>query len=121
MSVSADNFDKLSERIDEAKRRIRAAASENEAEVKAKVEEARKNADDHAAELSADTRRAADEAGAHWQQIRSDWERHRSGERRDPVCDPILHILRTLAGMLEERRVRLERDAFDEVRLLDDH
>ena len=37
MSVSADNFDKLSTKIDEAKRSIRAAVSESEAEVKTKV------------------------------------------------------------------------------------
>ena len=82
MSVSADSFDKLSERIDEAKRTISAATSESEAEVKAKVDEARRNADARAAELSADAHATADEAEAHWQQIQSDWEQHRQAIRQ---------------------------------------
>jgi lipopolysaccharide export LptBFGC system permease protein LptF len=82
MSVSADSFDKLSEKIDEAKRSIRAAASESEAELKAKVEEARKNADDRAAELSAKTQATTDQAEAHWQEIQGDWDQHRQNIRR---------------------------------------
>ena len=82
MSVSADSFEKLSEKVDDAKRRIRAAASESEAELKAKVEEARKNADDSAAELSAKTEATAGKAEAHWQKIQSDWEQHRQGIRQ---------------------------------------
>ena len=82
MSVSADSFEKLSEKVDDAKRRIRAAASESEAELKAKIEEARKNADDSAAELSAKTNATAGKAEAHWQQIQSDWEQHRQGIRQ---------------------------------------
>ena len=82
MSVSANSFDKLSEKIDDAKRSISAAASESEAELKAKVDEARKNADDRAAELSAQTQATADKAEDHWQQIQSDWEQHRQIIRR---------------------------------------
>ena len=82
MSVSADSFEKLSEKVDDAKRSISAAASESEAELKAKVDEARKNADDLAAELSAKTQATADKSGAHWQQIQSDWEQHRQGIRQ---------------------------------------
>jgi hypothetical protein len=82
MSVSADSFDKLSEKIDDAKRSIRAAASESEAELKAKLDEARKNADDRAAELSAKTRATGDKAEAHWQQIQGDWEQHRRNIRQ---------------------------------------
>jgi hypothetical protein len=82
MSVSADSFEKLSEKVDDAKRRIRAAASESEAELKAKVEEARKHADDSAAELSAKTEATAGKAEAHWQKIQSDWEQHRQGIRQ---------------------------------------
>jgi hypothetical protein len=82
MSVSADSFDKLSEKIDEAKRTIRAAASETEAELKAKVDEARKNADDRAAALRSKTAASAGQAEGHWQQIQSDWEEHRQSVRR---------------------------------------
>jgi hypothetical protein len=38
-------------------------------------------------------------------------ERHRPSERSDPVCDPILHTLGTLASVLEKRRVRLDLQA----------
>ena len=82
MSVSADSFDKLSDKIDEAKRSIRAAASQSEAELKTKVDAARKNADDRAAELSAKTQATADKSEAHWQQIQSDWEKHRQSIRQ---------------------------------------
>ena len=82
MSISADSFDRLSKKIEEAKRSIQAAASESEAEIKTKVEEARKQADDSAAELANKTRAGADESGAHWQKIQSDWDRHRQGVRR---------------------------------------
>ena len=81
MSVSANSFDKLSEKIDDAKRSISAAASESEAELKTKVEEARKNADDRAAELSAKVQATTDKTD-HWQQIQSDWEQHRQIIRR---------------------------------------
>jgi hypothetical protein len=81
MSEFADSFAKLAEKIDEGKRIIRAAASESEAELKAKVEEARKNADDRAAELSAKTHATGDQSKAHWQQIQSDWDQHRQNIR----------------------------------------
>jgi hypothetical protein len=82
MSVSADSFEKLSQKVDDAKRSIRAAASESEAELKAKVEEARRNADESAAELAAKTQATADDAEAHWRKIQSDWEQHRENIRR---------------------------------------
>jgi hypothetical protein len=82
MPVSTDSFDKLSTKIDEAKRAIRAAASQGGAELQAKIDEARRKADAEAAELGAQTRAAADRAEAHWDQIQSDWEQHRQSIRR---------------------------------------
>ena len=82
MSVSADSFERLSQKVDDAKRSINAAASESEAELKTKVEEARKKADDSAAELTAKTQATADQAEAHWRKIQSDWEQHRESIRR---------------------------------------
>jgi hypothetical protein len=82
MSVSADSFDKLSQKIDEAKQSIRAAVSESEAELKAKVDAARKDADDRAAELSAKTQTTTHQGDAHWQQIQSDWNQHRQKVRQ---------------------------------------
>jgi hypothetical protein len=82
MSVSADSFEKLSQKVDEAKRRISAAASESEAELTAKVDQARKEADDRAAELRDKSQATADQAEAHWSEIQSDWEQHRQGIRQ---------------------------------------
>lgn len=82
MPVSTDSFDKLSEKIDNARSAIRAAASQSEAELKARVGEARKEADDRAAELGVQTRATAEKAGAHWDQIQADWEKHRQSVRR---------------------------------------
>ena len=82
MSATTDSFDKLSAKIDEGKRSIKAAASESEAALKAKVDEARKNADKRAAELGVETQAAADKGEAHWQQIQSDWAKHRQDIRR---------------------------------------
>jgi len=47
-------------------------------------------------------------------------ERHRAGEGSDPVCDPALHTLGTLASVLEERRVRVYLQARREVALVRD-
>jgi hypothetical protein len=82
MTVSADSFDKLSEKIDSAKSAIKAAASQSEAELKAKVEEARKTADDRASELGVQTRTTGESVDTHWGQIQADWERHRQAVRR---------------------------------------
>ena len=82
MSVSADSFDRLSEKIDEAKRTIRVAASESEAELRAKVDAARRSADDLAAELEARAKATGDKGEAHWRQIQRDWERHRQAIRQ---------------------------------------
>src|SRR4029077_14610299 len=82
MTVSADSFDKLSEKIDSAKSAIRAAASQSEAELKAKVDEARKTADDRASELSVQTRTTGESVDTHWGQIQADWEKHRQSVRR---------------------------------------
>jgi hypothetical protein len=82
MPVSANSFDRLSEKIDKAKSAISVAASQSEAELKASVDEARKDADDRAAELGVQTRAAADKAGTHWDQIQADWEKHRQSVRQ---------------------------------------
>jgi hypothetical protein len=75
MPVS-DNFTKLTEQVDKAERTISAAASQDKAELEAKVDEARKNADDLAAELRAKTKQAAGQAESHWQEVQIDWDQH---------------------------------------------
>src|SRR5262249_48073376 len=82
---AADGFTKLKGQIEEAERTIRAAASEGEADVKAKLEEARENADERAAKLRTRSQDGGSQAADHWQEVRSDWERHlaRMRERID--------------------------------------
>jgi len=80
MSVPTDRFDELADRIEAARRAVRTAASQSEAELHAKVDEARKKADADAAELGVRARATADEA--HWDRIQSDWENHRQSVRR---------------------------------------
>ena len=82
MSVPTDRFDELADRIEAARRAVRTAASQSEAELHAKVDEARKKADADAAELGVRARATADEAEAHWDRIQSDWENHRQSVRR---------------------------------------
>jgi hypothetical protein len=76
MSVS-DPFVKLKEQVEAADSRIRAAAAQDTAELKAMVDEARKHADEHAAGLGAKSEEVAgqpDRSG--WQQVQSDWHEH---------------------------------------------
>ena len=60
MSVK-DNFAKLKEQAEKADRTVKAAEEQNQAEIKAKVDEARRDADARAAELRAKTDEAARE------------------------------------------------------------
>jgi hypothetical protein len=50
-------------------------------------------------------------------------ERHRSRELRNPVRGSVLDALGTPTGVIQESRVRLERDSMNEVDVLrlDDH
>jgi hypothetical protein len=76
VSVS-DPFVTLKEQVEAADRRIRAAAAQDTAELKATVDEARKNADQHAAGLRAKSEEVADQGErSRWQQVQSDWDKH---------------------------------------------
>ena len=63
MSVT-DNFAKLTEQVEKADQTVKAAAEQNQAEIKAKVDEARRDADQRAAELRAKTDEVAREGEA---------------------------------------------------------
>jgi hypothetical protein len=84
MPVS-DDFAKLKRQVEQAERTIREAAAKDEAEVEARVDEARLSADDRAAEQRGGPQDVDDQAGGGWQQVRSDWNRHiqRTRERMD--------------------------------------
>jgi len=69
------DFAKLKGEVEEAQRTIIEAAEQDEADIDAKVSEARRNADTRAAGLG-DKPQQADRPDSHWQQVQSDWSRH---------------------------------------------
>jgi hypothetical protein len=72
----SDEYTKLKEQVENGDRTIRAAVAKDDAELKAMVDEARKNADMREAELRAKSTEVADEAERHWNDVRSDWDQH---------------------------------------------
>ncbi len=84
MSVT-DNFAKLKEQVEKADRTVKAAAEQNQAEIKAKLDGARRDADERAAELRAKTDEAAREGESNWREMQADLKRHieRVRERMD--------------------------------------
>src|SRR4029453_16388894 len=81
MSVT-DNFAKLKEQVEKADRTVKAAAEQNQAEIKAKVDEARRDADERGAELGAKTDEAAREGESNWREMQADLNRHIEGVRQ---------------------------------------
>jgi DNA repair exonuclease SbcCD ATPase subunit len=75
MSVT-DNFAKLKEQVEKADRTVKAAAEQNQAEIQAKVNEARRDADERAAELRAKGDEAGKEGESHWREMQADLGRH---------------------------------------------
>jgi hypothetical protein len=75
MSVT-ETFAELKAEIDKAASVVKAAAEEDEADIQAKVDDARRQADDRAAELRSKTRDAATEAKSNWQQMQAEWDHH---------------------------------------------
>ena len=73
MSVT-DNFAKLKEQVEKADRSVKAAAEQNQAEIQAKVDEARRDADERAAELRAKSKEAAREGESNWREMQADLE-----------------------------------------------
>ena len=71
-----DNFAKLKEQAEKADRTVKAAEEQNQAEIKAKVDEARRDADARAAELRAKTDEAAREGESNWREMQADLNRH---------------------------------------------
>jgi hypothetical protein len=109
--TASDSFTKLKQQVEKAERDIIAAASQNEAELEAKLDETRKSADDHAAELRAKTQAATDQAESRWREVQSDWDRHiqRMHERMD--AKKAVHD----AKVAEEDAEWAEADALDAI------
>ena len=75
MPVS-DDFTKLKEQVDAADRHIKTAVAQDDAELKAMVDDARKKADARAAQLRDKTNEVAEQADRNWNQVQSDWDKH---------------------------------------------
>ena len=85
MKSPSDSFAKLKEQTDRAAKAVASAASEGEAALQTKLDEARASADARAAELRTKSEAASDGAADNWHKIRTDWEQHvqRSRKRVD--------------------------------------
>ena len=107
--AASDDFTKLKEQVEEADRSIKAAVAQEDAELEAMVDDARKKADDRAAQLHTKTTEAADQAQRQWNQVQTDWEKHvkRIRERTDAKKAEID------AGMAEDAAQWAEADAYD--------
>jgi hypothetical protein len=69
------DFAKLEAEVEEGQRKIIEAAEQDQTDIDGQVNEARRSADARAAELR-DKSQQADRPDSHWQQVRSDWNRH---------------------------------------------
>ena len=81
--AASEKFTKLGEQMDRAQDNIKAAAAQDEAELGAKVAEARKCADDQAAQMQANAQKASEHAKGHWSKVQSDWDQHIQRIRAD--------------------------------------
>ena len=70
-----ESFDKLREMVEKADSTIKSAAQQSRAEIEAKVDDARRDADTRVAELRSKTSDTATEVESHWQEMQSDWKR----------------------------------------------
>jgi hypothetical protein len=75
MSVT-ESFGKLKVEVANAESAVKAAAEEDASELRAKVDDARKQADARAAELRTKTGDAASNGQSHWQQMQAQWDSH---------------------------------------------
>jgi hypothetical protein len=74
--AAAEKFTELKRQVEAAESNVRAAGSRDEAELRAKVDEARKDADGRAARLNANVAQAADRGDRRWAEAQSDWDDH---------------------------------------------
>jgi hypothetical protein len=85
VSSPSDSFAKLKEQMDQAAKTVVAAGSEDEAAVRAKIDDARATANARAAQLRVKAQETSDAADDQWSKIRSDWQEHvkRNRQRLD--------------------------------------
>jgi small-conductance mechanosensitive channel len=74
--AASDRFMKLGEQIDQAQDNINAAAAQDEAELRVKLDAARNRADQQAAHLQANADKDSERAKGSWSKIQQDWGQH---------------------------------------------
>jgi hypothetical protein len=67
--AASERFTKLGEQMDRAQDNIETAAHQDEAELGAKVAEARKRAEDQATHMQANAQKASEQAKGHWNKV----------------------------------------------------
>ena len=75
MTVS-NPFTTLKEQCENADRSIKAAIAQDDAELRAMVDEARKDADDRTAQLGPKSTDVSGQGDREWSKVKSDWDQH---------------------------------------------
>jgi hypothetical protein len=109
MSV-LESFDQLKDQVVKADGEIMAVAEKDEPAIQAKVDDARQQADRQAGELKATTS-AGNGAQGHWQEIQTDWQRHRERMRGRLADAKAGYDL----GVVEDEAESAETDALDAI------
>jgi hypothetical protein len=100
--AAPEKFTELKQQIETAERNVRAAAAQDQAELRAKVDAARKDADERAARLQANIQQAADQGDRQWSQAQSNWDEHVVPNPVQRSSGPD-HRSRTAAALKEQR------------------
>ena len=74
--AASEKFTELKQQVETAESNVRAAAAQDQAELRAKVDQARKDADERAGRLKANVQQAADQGDRQWSQAQSNWDQH---------------------------------------------
>jgi len=106
-----DPFTTLKEQVEDADRSIKAAVAQNDAELMATVDDARKKADEREAQLSATTSKSSGQADSQWAKVKSDWDGHIQRLRQNVDAKKAEHD----ASVAESDAEWAESDAVDAV------
>ena len=74
--TASENFNKLVQLVDDAQNDLKTATSKDQAQLRAKLDEARKSADERAAAMRAKTKTDAGQSEDHWHDVQSNWDQH---------------------------------------------
>jgi hypothetical protein len=110
MTVS-DPFTTLKEQCENADRSIKAAIAQDDAELRAMVDSARKDADDRTAQLSPKSTDVPGQGDRQWSKVKSDWDQHIHRLRENVDAKKAAHD----ASVAEDNAEWAEADADDAV------